>query len=286
MPHTWETTHAVPMLWLLLVFAVAFPAMAAGGIDAMAKAENKRLVYRSGGQTIVIEAWGPDGLRVRVTPTGGKQTSDWALDIPAGKDGRIEITPAEATIRNGKVSARIRDIYTQRGHLQFFRHVGDKAEPILTEYDYGVWANNPGTRVFRPVGDGLFHCEVHFEAREGERFYGLGENGAPRLNLKGAVIDLYQRHVKAVIPFVVSSANMTRQTPRLPVIYGASGRRITSISAYARSGSIRQMNSTISRTTIRSFSTSDPPRKHTATFRSPTRRTCTKGWSRPARMRW
>ena len=77
--------------------------------------------------------------------------------------------------------------------------------PILRERDYAVWAHNPGTRIFRPVGDGLFHCEEHFEAREGERFYGMGENATGRVNLKGCVIDLYQRHVKAVVPFVVSS---------------------------------------------------------------------------------
>ena len=55
------------------------------------------------------------------------------------------------------------------------------------------------------MGDGLFECEQHFEASDGERLYGMGENATGRVNLKGSVIDLYQRHVKAVVPFVVSS---------------------------------------------------------------------------------
>ena len=193
----------------LMLCAVAVMAsggvILAAGIDGRAKVEGKKLVYRFRGETIVIEAWGPDGLRVRVTPKGGGQTSNWALDLPVKSQAKIDISKDAAVVRNGKISVRISDIYTLKGRLQFFKHNGDKKKAILTEYDYGVWANNPGARSFKSVGRGLFHSEVHFEAREGERFYGLGQNGTPKLDLKGAVIDLYQRHVKAVIPFVVSS---------------------------------------------------------------------------------
>jgi len=173
--------------------------------DVKANVEGKKLVYRDGGQTITVQAWGRDGLRVRITPAGGRQTSDWALDIPLETEGKIEITPTESTLRNGKISVMIRDIYTQGGHMEFFRHRGKQKIPILSGEDYKVWAHNPGARTFRPVGDGLFHAELHFAARDGERLYGMGENATRHLNLKGRVIDLYQRHVKAVVPFVVSS---------------------------------------------------------------------------------
>jgi alpha-D-xyloside xylohydrolase len=190
--------------WLpiLLLIDLASPASA---VAAGATAEGQKLVYRDGGQTVVIQAWGRDGLRVRVTPAGGGQTSDWALDIPLEAPAQIAISDTVAVIRNGNISARIQDIPTQRGHLQFFRHRGEETVCILSEYDYVVHAHNPGPRTFRPVGDGLFHCELHFAARDGERFYGMGENATGRVNLKGSVIDLYQRHVKAVVPFVVSS---------------------------------------------------------------------------------
>lgn len=153
----------------------------------------------------MIDAWGKDGLRVRVVPRGGGQTSDWALDIPSATKGQVEITPTEATIRNGKVSAQIHDIYTQKGHLQFFKHIDDKKALIVSEYDYVVGAHNPGTRTFKPNGDGLFLSELHLAPRQGERFYGMGLNATGGVNLKGSVIDLYQRHVKHVVPFVVSS---------------------------------------------------------------------------------
>jgi alpha-D-xyloside xylohydrolase len=174
-------------------------------LGAQATKESNKLVYRDAGQTIIIQAWERDSLRVRVTPDGGGQTSDWALDIPLETQGQIEISDTEAVIRNGKISARIHDIPTQRGHMQFFRHSGDKKVCILSEYDYVVDAHNPSTRTFKSVGDGLFYSELHFAARDGERFYGMGENATGRVNLKGCVIDLYQRHVKAVVPFVVSS---------------------------------------------------------------------------------
>jgi alpha-D-xyloside xylohydrolase len=168
-------------------------------------AVGNQLVYKSDHETVVITPWGRDGLRIRVTPAGGGQTSDWALDIPLEVEGSIDISPEKVSLRNGKIMVCIQDIYTQKGRLQFFRYCDGQKIPILSEYDYGVWAHNPGTRIFKSVGDGLFETELHLTARDGERFYGMGENATGRVNLKGSVIDLYQRHAKAVVPFVVSS---------------------------------------------------------------------------------
>ena len=121
----------------------------------------------------------------------------------------IEISESEALIRNGKISARIHDIRTQRGHIQFYRHSDDASTDektcILSEQDYVVGAHNPGTRIFKPADNGLYHSELHFAPRPGERLYGMGLNDTGTVNLKGCVIDLYQRHVKHVVPFLVSS---------------------------------------------------------------------------------
>ncbi|MFC1601502.1 glycoside hydrolase family 31 protein [Candidatus Sumerlaeota bacterium] len=164
-----------------------------------------RLVYKSDHETLVIEPWGRDGLRVRVTPLPELIDRPWALTEIVDTQADIKTSSTGSTIINGNISARICDIYTQKNHLEFFKYTGNKWIPILSEYDYRVHAHNPGARRFKSAGDGLFESELHFEAREGERFYGMGENATGRLNLKGSVIDLYQRHVKAVVPFVVSS---------------------------------------------------------------------------------
>ncbi len=167
--------------------------------------EDAALVYCFKGQRITAIPWGRDSIRVQVTPRRGGKTSDWALDIPQETAGEINITSEGATLRNGKISVSIRDIPMQKGFMQFYRHHGDVRIPILSEYDYVVTAHNPGSRVFKPEGGGLFSCELHLAARDGERFYGMGQNATRKINLKGSVIDLYQRHVKQTIPFVVSS---------------------------------------------------------------------------------
>ncbi|HJP32509.1 MAG: glycoside hydrolase family 31 protein [Candidatus Latescibacteria bacterium] len=174
-------------------------------MDKRTSIVDNKLVYKTSDETLVVEPWGRDGLRVRVTPLCETIDRPWALTEPVDAQAHIETSDSEATIRNGKISARIRDIYTQKGHLEFFRWADETPVPILSEHDYGVHAHNPGTRRFKSVGDGLFECELHLGARDGERLYGMGENATGRLNLKGCVIDLYQRHVKAVVPFVVSS---------------------------------------------------------------------------------
>ena len=173
-----------------------------------------QLVHEHEGETLVIEPWGRDGLRVRATVRARVDDTAWALtesvadgaQIPAD-GGAIAISASQATIANGRISARLTDIPTQAGYLQFFN--GDRL--LLAEYDYVVGAHNPGTRTYQPVngalaGHELAHTEVHFAPREGERCFGMGLNATGSVDLKGSVIDLYQRHVKHVVPFLVSSA--------------------------------------------------------------------------------
>ena len=112
-------------------------------MDKRIRALDNGLVYTSDQETLVIEPWGRDGLRVRVTPLPEIIDKPWALTEPVDAQANIEICDAEATIRNGNVSARIRDIYTQNGHLEFYKHTEDKMIPMLSEYDYGVHATTP-----------------------------------------------------------------------------------------------------------------------------------------------
>lgn len=163
-------------------------------------------------ETVFIVPWGRDGLRVRITLGEEILDTPWALtepvDTDAGSD--IKIEESRASIRNGKISAEISDIRTQVGYLQFFRHTGSGDKKlILSEHDYVVGAHNPGTRIFQPLKDphmeGLYYSEVHFASSKGEGLYGMGLNSTGGVNLKGCVIDLYQRHCKHVVPFLVSS---------------------------------------------------------------------------------
>jgi alpha-D-xyloside xylohydrolase len=170
------------------------------------------LGYRTDLQTLVVEPWGRDGLRVRVAKEEILDTA-WALMEPVESIPSIEIDGDKAIIRNGIISARIQDIpkvtapWEIQGLLRFFRQTPTGEECILSEYDYITRArvDSPGTRILRETDEGLYHAEVHFEPSEGERFYGLGQNANGRLDQKGFVVDLYQCHVKAVVPFLVSN---------------------------------------------------------------------------------
>ena len=124
------TGHTRFVICLLLSAASASSTFAYDG----AKNVDGKLVIQEHGQTIVVEGWGEDSLRVRVTPPGSKQTSDWALDIPLESKGKVEITPGQAVIRNGKISCRISDSHILRNshrlHMEFFKHDGDKRKRI------------------------------------------------------------------------------------------------------------------------------------------------------------
>ena len=98
----------------------------------VSKVDN-RLVHELNGETMVIEPWGRDGLRVRVTAGPAILDTPWALTEPVDTTAVIEISDTEAEIRNGKISARIQDIRTQKGHLQFFKHSGGRKTCILAK---------------------------------------------------------------------------------------------------------------------------------------------------------
>lgn len=181
-----------------------------------------QLTHKHEREILVVEPWGRDGLRVRATIQSKIEDTAWALtedlNSAAGQAGpavQIEIGDNEAFITNGQITARLQDnkadprrqSVLQAGYLQFF----NANKLLLSELDYVVGAHNPGTRNYRPVPSSLSdselsYTEVHFAPRHDERFFGMGLNATGSVNLKGSVIDLYQRHVKHVVPFLVSSA--------------------------------------------------------------------------------
>lgn len=167
---------------------------------------NDRLELDAGNAHTVIEPWGKDSFRVRTTPARSVQKSDWALDIPQEhRDCIGGVSEGLAYIRNGAIEARVERTRTQDCRISFYRITERGEQLLLAEKDYIVYANLNESRFFRPVDEELYHAELHLEAMEGERLFGMGENETNTVDLKGCVIELYQRHIKAPIPFVLSS---------------------------------------------------------------------------------
>jgi len=89
-----------------------------------------RLVHKYGPETLVVEAWGRDGLRVRATVRAHIDDRAWALtEDTAAAAVQIEIGDEAGTITNGRISARVTDNTSdpqgpgilQAGYVQFFK---------------------------------------------------------------------------------------------------------------------------------------------------------------------
>jgi alpha-D-xyloside xylohydrolase len=162
------------------------------------------LDWRGGHETVRIEPWGSDSLRVR-----GTLWAEIRDDLPGALLPPPETEPATATteiaadqarLSNGRLTAEI----TAGGRIRFTR-TGDGAELLSEAVPHFT---GPPQRRYAPTGNGsgLHHMEVLFNAQDGERCYGLGQHQHGKLDQKGAVIELIQRNTEVSIPFLLSSA--------------------------------------------------------------------------------
>lgn len=178
------------------------------------------LVARRQGETLRIEPWGRDALRVRATMQPEIEARDWALTEAPGP-ARAEITIGEeahwvgdgtydtrpcASIVNGRIRADV----NFAGVVSFYRD----GRLILREY-YRCYDGtlSRGSRCLRIVarewkplcGAGEYALTLRFEANEGEKLYGMGQYQQPYLDHKGSVLELAQRNSQISVPFLVSS---------------------------------------------------------------------------------
>jgi len=155
------------------------------------------LEWHGGHETVRIEPWGRNSLRIRGTLWQAIQDDlPGALLAVPSADADIQVAPDQATITNGGLTAEI----SGSGQLRFLLSDGRELLSETTPHFTG-----PPTRRYVTTGGGTHHFEVLFNARDGERFYGLGQHQHGRLNQKGAVIELVQRNTEVSIPFLVSN---------------------------------------------------------------------------------
>ncbi|ONK10852.1 TIM-barrel domain-containing protein [Streptomyces sp. MP131-18] len=151
-------------------------------------------------ETLRLEPWGPDGIRVRAG-VGGP-----LLD---GLPGALADAPEEtgpavvkigdrlATLTCGSITAEV----SVEGEVRFLR-TADGTELLAEERAHFWW---PGPRLYTATGNGYHRLEQRFAAYPGERLYGLGQHQHGMLDQKGAVIDLVQRNAEVSIPVLTSN---------------------------------------------------------------------------------
>jgi alpha-D-xyloside xylohydrolase len=150
-------------------------------------------------ETLQIEPWGRDSLRVRSTVDTGIR--DDLLNIllpPAATDVEITIGEEGAVIRNGAITASI----SPEGLIRF--STTDTGAELLAEQP-PVRATRLPPRAYKAAHGELFHLEARFRAYDDERLYGLGQHQHGRLDQKGCTIELIQRNTEVSIPFLLSS---------------------------------------------------------------------------------
>ena len=182
--------------------------------------DGSALVAMQGGETLRIEPWGKDSLRVRATMMSSFTDRAWALtEEPEATEPEIRIyeierhteydtdeTLPEASIANG----RIRAVVNHVGVISFYR---DDAL-FLREYfrSYGGTISE-GSRCLKVVnrewkgiiGGSDFQLTVKFDPNPGEKIFGMGQYQQSDMDLKGCVLELAQRNSQISVPFLVSS---------------------------------------------------------------------------------
>ncbi len=166
--------------------------------------EGNALCWAYDGETLKVEPWGENALRVRCTRHAGFTGNDWALTEPHEQKGSIDIGEKYATIQNGKLTARI----ALSGKLTFFRGETKLLEEYVRTRAYAVEYTSAlklDGREFKGLPGGDFRLTVRFEPNHGEKLYGMGQYQQEIFDLKGATLELAHRNSQASVPFALSS---------------------------------------------------------------------------------
>ncbi len=164
------------------------------------------LIVRYRYETVRIDGWGTNALRVRATKLKAMPAHEHALSEDVAHNAAVSIDEAHqcASITNGRLKATVNEV----GILTFYRD--DKL--ILQEYysNYGGSVRKEAicykmvSREYKGLASDGFRITVRFESDPDEKLYGMGQYQMPILNLKGCDIPLEQRNSQVSIPFCVS----------------------------------------------------------------------------------
>jgi alpha-D-xyloside xylohydrolase len=166
-----------------------------------------RLIYRYDAETLWIEAWGENALRIRSTRNFEMPYENWGLLDQPLCSATIDINEEEGTIFNGKISA----VISKNGKIRIFN---DHGLVLLEEYtrnrkdllDEKCSAIEVEAREFKPILGGDYHLKQRFESLDPqEKIYGMGQYQQPYLDLKGTDLELAHRNSQASVPFAISS---------------------------------------------------------------------------------
>ena len=180
--------------------------------------EDRAIAWTYNGDWLRIEAHGADGLRLRASPFADSGARAGALlpgDAAAQAMPVVTRDGATARITQGRITAEV-DL---QGRVRFLNASGEllleekwrqrdtisKFWTVGTDEVRTISALGLAGREFKPLTGDAARITVRFEAKPGERLYGMGQYQQPNLDLAGCTLELAQRNSQASVPFVVSS---------------------------------------------------------------------------------
>ena len=164
------------------------------------------LVFKKGNETLMIEPWGKDSLRVRSTLDPAFIDRDWALTEKINHGtAKVTITEQGGQISNGRVTAKLNN----NGVMSFYKDDKEILHEFFRSYDPSATKRSCCTKIiareYKGIIGGDYKLTVRFEPNDGEKLFGMGQYQIPYLDLKGCVLELAQRNSQISIPFAVSS---------------------------------------------------------------------------------
>ena len=164
--------------------------------------DQEAIIFENDGETLRIEPWGENSLRVRAVMMGDIKDTDYALLPAPFKPAKIIIKDEfNGEITNGLITAVLSvDDWQKRCRVSFFNQKGE----LLLEEERAGGALNKKTRDFKPRLGGDYELTVTFASDQLERLYGMGQYQQEVLNIKNCILELAHRNSQASVPFVLS----------------------------------------------------------------------------------
>lgn len=150
--------------------------------------QGNALIFRQDGETVRVEPWQKDSLRVRGTLLSEIEEGSIALLDPEPVEAEIELVDErKATIKNGKIQAILElQPWGQKLRITF---LNQKGEVLLSEIANGG-ALCLRAHDYRALKGGAYQLKVSFDSNPDEKIYGMGQYQQERMNLKGCNLEL------------------------------------------------------------------------------------------------
>lgn len=182
--------------------------------------EKNALICKRQGETLRVEAWGENSLRVRATMLKDFTGNDWALtekvketstevktfDVTYRTGEGTDVDRTHGKITNGDISCEV----NFAGVMSFYK----KDKLILREYfrsyDGTISRESRCLKIVNREWKGIqgsdnYKLKVRFDSNPGEKLFGMGQYQQQNMNLKGCTLELAQRNSQISVPFAVSS---------------------------------------------------------------------------------